>query len=235
MNSRADGVSVIIPAYNEAENLRGAVKSAVRAVSAVVARYEILIIDDASFDATKTVGKKLASTNPHIVYVRRSVNGGLGEAFRTGISHVTMPYVSWFPGDNDTSGLSLKDLVRVRHSADLVMSYSINTWTRSFVRRFISWGFTSFLNILFGFHIRYYNGCFITKTDLVRSVVLKSTGHAIFAELKIKLITNGASYKEIPFRHIGRKTGVTTAFRWKNIIATLRTIRLLFWDVHMGR
>ncbi|MEK7499570.1 MAG: glycosyltransferase family 2 protein, partial [Patescibacteria group bacterium] len=228
-----DGVSVFIPAYNEAGSLAAAVANALHSVSSILPRYQILIVDDASSDTTQTIGQKLAKENKHCMYIRRSTNGGLGEAFRSAMPHVTMPFVTWFPGDNDTSARSLKNLIQVRHKADLVMSYSANTWTRSWLRRCISWGFTTVLNVLFGLHVRYYNGCFIAKTDIVRSVILKSSGHAVFAELKLRLIANGVSYREIPFYHIGRKSGVTSAFRWKNITATFATLWMLFRDIRI--
>lgn len=232
---KRDGVSIIVPAYNEAGNISNAVKSAMSAVSSVLPRYEILIIDDASRDATGKIGRMLTKQHRNVRYVRRSTNGGLGQAFLTGVRSVTMPYVTWFPGDNDTSGQSLMDLVNARGRADLIMTYTVNPQMRPWIRRLISRGFTEFVNILLGFHIHYYNGCFVTKTELVHGLHIKSTGHGIFAELNAKLLTQGTSYKEIPFYHIGRKTGKTTAFRLQNILSTLQTIWILLWDVRLKK
>ncbi len=234
MKSRT-GVSVIIPAYNEAGNITGAVMSAVKSVSTLSGPYEIIIVDDASSDSTGSLGMELADKYPHIRYVRRAENGGLGKAFLTGVHNAHMPYVTWFPGDNDTSGKSLLDLILARESADLVMAYTVNPETRDWTRRIISRSFTEFVNLLMGFHIRYYNGCFITKSSLITSTLLKSTGHGIFAELKVKLLKREISYKEIPFYHIGRKTGTTTAFRLKNILSTLQTVWVLISDVRLKR
>lgn len=228
-----DGISIIIPAYNEAGNIAAAVKSALQAVTSILRRYEILIVDDCSFDATSEISRSLARKNSHIKYVRRPVNGGLGLAFLTGVKHARMPFVSWFPGDNDTSGGSLRNLIKVRHEAQIVMAYTVNPQRRSVFRRVVSLAFTNMLNMLFRYHLRYYNGCFVTKTSIVRSVPLISTGHIIFAELKLRLLSLGMSYKEIPFYHIGRKSGVTTAFRWKNIFSIIITIAKLFWEIRI--
>lgn len=228
-----DGVSIIVPAYNEAGNITDSVSRTVKAVSAVIDDYEILIVDDASTDETASIGRQLANKNRYVRYIRRSNNGGLGEAFRTGMEHVSLPFVTWFPGDGDTSDKSLKDLVSKRHSADLVMSYTVNPESRPLLRRFISWSFTVFLNLLLGNHVRYYNGCFIIRSDIVRKVKLQSTGHGIFAELKAKLLAKRIPYKEIPFYHRGRKTGATTAFRFKNIISTVKTVMILLWEVRL--
>lgn len=230
---KQDGLSIIITAYNEEGNLSQAVHSAIRAITPILSPYEVLIIDDASTDKTAQVGRRIAKKNRFVRYMRRSDNGGLGQALLTGIEHSRLPYVTWFPGDNDTSGQLLQDLGNARHNADMIMAYMINPSTRPRMRRFLSWGFTLFLNTLFGFRLRYYNGCFLTKTTLVRSVRLSSPGHALIAELKIKLLCKGISYMEIPFRHIGRKTGTTTAFRFRNIIATLQSLWILIRDVRL--
>lgn len=232
---RTDGVSIIIPAYNEAGNIAHAVYNAVDVAHQILRSYEILVVDDDSRDETGVIAQSLARQNSHIRYIKRALNGGLGKAFLSGLQYASQPFVTWYPGDNDTSKKSLGDLLMAREKADLVMTYTANPWTRSYIRRFISWGFTECLNLVFAYHIRYYNGCFITRTELVRSIGLFSTGHAIFAELKIRLLDRGATYIQIPFYHTRRKSGKSSAFRFKNIISTLRTMWMLIFVVRVQK
>lgn len=79
----APAVSVVIPACNEAENLPelvGEIEAALRAVD-----YEIVLVDDASTDATPTVIAGLARRSPRIRGVRHDGRSGQSAAVRSGV------------------------------------------------------------------------------------------------------------------------------------------------------
>src|SRR3990172_3444347 len=88
------------------------------------------------------------------------------------------------------------------------------------------------LNIIFGLHLRYFNGLFICRTELLRSVPLTSDGLAIYSEAKIRLLKRGASVCEIPFEHTGRKYGKSKAVTLKSFYDTIRTVFMLVIDIY---
>jgi glycosyltransferase involved in cell wall biosynthesis len=73
-------VSVVIPAYNEEEAIRGVIKEVQEAMSQASYAYEVLVVDDASTDTT---GSRARSVGARVI--RRPVRGGSGAARRTGI------------------------------------------------------------------------------------------------------------------------------------------------------
>lgn len=93
----ARGVSVIIPAYNYAEYLEGAVRSALGQTHQPI---EVIIVDDGSTDATAEVGERLARELPGVRYWRQS-NGGLSAARNTGIGLASHPFVSFLDCDDE--------------------------------------------------------------------------------------------------------------------------------------
>lgn len=71
---------IVIPTYNEAENI----SDAIRRIKRQLPDIEILIIDDASPDGTADVVRELATEFPNIELVRREGKLGLGSAYRLG-------------------------------------------------------------------------------------------------------------------------------------------------------
>ncbi len=73
---------VIIPTYNERENL----ETFVGRVFDVLPEASILVVDDASPDGTGELADRLAATNPGVRVLHRPGKQGLGSAYREGFS-----------------------------------------------------------------------------------------------------------------------------------------------------
>lgn len=81
----APELSVVIPAYNEAERLTPAIEEMVAYFGARRMDTEILVVDDGSQDATSAVVRQLASRHGGIQLIRLAENGGKGFAVRSGV------------------------------------------------------------------------------------------------------------------------------------------------------
>src|SRR3989344_2053174 len=104
-------VSVIVPVYMEAENIRGAISSVLRALNeAKIECYEILIIDckrqDGTDDGTPAIADELALINNRIkVFHNSYIN--LGHKYWMGVDNAKYPYLVMVPGDNEISTESI--------------------------------------------------------------------------------------------------------------------------------
>ncbi len=91
------GVSVIICAYN-VEKYVG------RAIASVLAQshpaLQVVVVDDASTDATPRIASSIASRDPRVVVVRRGANGGLAQARMTGIGRAEHEVLVFLDGDD---------------------------------------------------------------------------------------------------------------------------------------
>jgi dolichol-phosphate mannosyltransferase len=76
-------IRIIIPAYNEGKNLAAVVQGIARVLQDQ--SYEIIIVNDGSADDTRNVAEALAASFP-VTVLNHSVNRGVAEAFRTGIT-----------------------------------------------------------------------------------------------------------------------------------------------------
>ena len=79
-------ISVLMPAYNEADNLVEVIPSTAAALDALGRSWEILIVDDGSNDGTRTVMAGLRSDQVRYIRLRR--NSGKSAALSVGLDHI---------------------------------------------------------------------------------------------------------------------------------------------------
>ncbi len=228
-----DSVSVIIPAFNEEENIQKTIQLVQTLVRQCINDFEIVVVNDGSIDRTEEIIWAATKKSRQVRLVSHKTNEGLGKALRDGFRAASKTYVTGYPADNDQSSRILTDLIRNRKKADLVSSYVTNLHSRPFVRRVISVFFVNLMNAIFRLHLKYYNGYFICRRDLLEKISLFSEGFTIFAEVKVKLIKKGVTFVELPYKTAPRLKGNSKALRFKNIVQTILFIPQLFKDIYL--
>ncbi len=87
-NTKRFKVSVIIPCYNEQDNIAPLAEKLIKTLEKYT-DYEILFIDDGSTDQTLSRIQKLSDQNPHIKYMSFSRNFGHQKALKAGLDHAS--------------------------------------------------------------------------------------------------------------------------------------------------
>ncbi len=229
-----NGVTIVIPAFREEANIEAAIDSARGAAQQVTQDYEIIVVDDGSPDKTGDYARLKAQTDANIRVAVNARNEGFGYSFARGVKMASKEFITVFPGDNDMSPVSLKDLLEARGSADIIISYMQKTNKRSFFRRAVSKIFVVVMNLLFGLRLKYYNGAFICRTALLKAIPIKSTGLAALAECIVRLLKGGVSWRPIYFEHVGRRHEKSKAFNIKSVKAVLSTVWILWRDIYFS-
>lgn len=88
--SVADRALVIIPTYNEAENIAGALETVLAA-----AEVDVLVVDDASPDGTGARADTLAAADPRVHVLHRAGKEGLGTAYLAGFAWALARDYAW--------------------------------------------------------------------------------------------------------------------------------------------
>ena len=224
-------VTVVIPAFNEEKNLPIAATGVVNAISSVTRRYEVLIIDDGSSDHTGAIADTIARADRHIRVIHNGFNRGMGYSLRRGIAEATCTYVTMIPSDNEVNPRLLRTIVTHAHDVDLVIAFMNTSYRRPLFRRIFSLGFIYWMNMMFGLHIRYYNGPFLVKTSLVKRLYIRSTRYTMVAEMYVRLIKAGAHYREVPFDYETRPYGKSKAIAMQTFYETLYMMIRLWVDM----
>ena len=212
---------LVLPTYNEAENLETVVTAA-RAVLAAAAPdgFRILVVDDSSPDGTGAIADRLAAAHPGEVEVlHRTERTGLGPAYLAGFARALdggAGFVLEMDADlsHDPADIArLLDAARAGAGLALGSRYvpggGIADWGR--VRRAISRGGSWYARRVLGVGVRDLTGgfkCFraeaLAALDLA---TVRSHGYAFQVELTYRALCAGVEVVEVPIVFRDRRRG----------------------------
>lgn len=228
-------LSIIILAYNEEHNLPATIKSIHDSLQERISSYEIILVNDGSTDKTLTLCKSYADKDPTIRVLNNPKNMGCGYTFNHGVQAAKGTYLWLIPGDGEIGTNAMITIVDKLGTSDMVIPYVINFSTRPLIRRIISWGYTTLLNILFLKHLHYYNGPCIFRTSLAQSVpIANSRGFAFMAPILLRLIKRGSTYTEVGIKLEPRLYGNPSINQLFNIFSTVKPLAGLFWELNVA-
>lgn len=231
---RLHRVSVFVPAYNEAANLEGALRDIVGA-AAVLADYEVIVVNDGSRDGTGPLAERLAQENRRIRVVHQPRNLGIAAAYERALDEAKLEYFSFLPGDGEIAPESIRGIFAAVGTADIVAPYHGNSRARQLHRRVLTWSSTSLVNTLFGLRMRYFQGPCIYQTPLARRLPKTAGGFYFLTEMLVHAVRAGYSYVEVPLTHQDRSHGRSKAVSVRNVLKALRAIAILWRVIHIRK
>jgi glycosyltransferase involved in cell wall biosynthesis len=228
-------LSIVIPAYNEAENIIPTLSNVAAAIESLPLDAEILVIDDGSRDETSARVTAQRHRFPAVRLLINERNLGFGATYRRGVDAASRSYIVMVHGDNAWSAETLRELFSRTGDADIVIGYTRDMWrVRPLGRTILSKVFTALVNVITGHRLRYYNGLQIHRADLLKTLAIQSTGYGFQAEVLVKALRGGRSFIEVPMDLREREQGESKAFRWKNAVDVVQTLKRLHHVVTEG-
>jgi len=223
-------LTIFFPAYNEEENLEGAVADALRVAedSPYIGDYEIILINDGSSDTTQAIAERIAAANERVRIVAHERNRGYGAALSTGLAMATKDWVFFTDADRQFDIIELQNLLVHIPAHDAVIAYRAPR--RDPLMRLVNAKVWNLLNrALFGLRVRDIDCAFkLLRREDVQRLQLLSQGAMINAELLIRLARSGARIKEVPVSHWPRRRGSPTGAKPSVILRALREMVVLY-------
>jgi predicted glycoside hydrolase/deacetylase ChbG (UPF0249 family) len=234
--TRGSTLTIVYPMWNEESSIHLAIAAAREAAGALVvqgelADYAILIVDDASTDATARIADELAAADPRIEVVHHDTNQGLGGSIRTGLANAGGDLVLYTDADLpcdllETLPKALR-LLRV-YSADLVSAYRHDRTGEGARRAMYSYVYNSLIRVAFGLRVRDVNFAFkLVRRPILDHVSLLSGGSFIDAELLIRASRLGFHTIQFGVDYFPRTRGVSTLSSGATIARILQEMREL--------
>jgi glycosyltransferase involved in cell wall biosynthesis len=223
-------LTIFFPMWNEQDYIYPTVDAAREVCGQMMAEgeigdYEILIVDDASTDATATIANELAADDPRVRVVHHRANRRLGGCIKTGFANATGDLVLYTDADLPCDLAELRKACRLLryYRADIVSAYRHDRTGEGARRVVYSWIYNWLVTLAFDLHIRDVNFAFkLCRRSIFDKLELKSEGSFIDAELLIR--AQGLGYRVIQFGvdYFPRSVGVSTLSSGAVIAAILR-------------
>lgn len=201
-------VSVVIPAYNEEENVGEVLSRTRKAVKSSSLPFEVILIDDGSTDRTRDVAQ-----GHNVIILRNRKNQGKGAALRKGFERARGDIIVTLDADGSHDPEDIQKLVLpvMNGSSVAVGSRFATVDGRRSTKNLHLLG-----NRLLNFSILLLTGKRITdsqsgframKRSVVKEIKTTSAGYEMEAEFLVKALRNGHVVSEVPINATGRITG----------------------------
>ena len=231
MPAKFASLSVFFPAYNDAPSLPALLGKTFQVLERHVADFEVIVVNDGSYDRTAKVLEELLSVHgPCMRVVTHATNRGYGGALRSGFAEARKEFVFYTDGDGqyDVGELPLL-LARVTPDTGLVNGYKLERHDPAH-RIWIGRIYNFCARLLFRIRIRDIDCDYrLIRRSLLDRIQLTSTSGTICVELVRKLELSGCAVSEVGVHHYARQHGRSQFFRVRSLAITFtQLLRLWF-------
>jgi glycosyltransferase involved in cell wall biosynthesis len=211
-------LSVFYPMWNEEAYIERALAFGRRACEQLVEAgdigdYELIVVDDASTDATGAIADRLAADDPRVRVVHHPRNRKLGGAMKTGFATATGDIVLYTDADLPFDMDELPRAVRLmrEYEVDIVSAYRFDRTGEGSLRAVYTFVYNALIKLLFGVRVRDINFAFkLCKRSIFDHVELRSEGSFIDAELVIRATRLGFETLQFGVDYFPRTRGEST-------------------------
>lgn len=215
---RVASLTIFFPMWNEEDYIYATIDAAREVCGQMqaegeIGEYELLIVDDASTDATGRIADELAADDHRVRVVHHPVNRRLGGCIKTGFANARSDLVLYTDADLPCDLAELRKACRLLryYRADVVSAYRHDRTGEGPRRVVYSWLYNWLVTLVFGVHIRDVNFAFkLCQRSIFEKLELASEGSFIDAELLIR--AQGLGFRIIQFGvdYFPRSVGVST-------------------------
>jgi dolichol-phosphate mannosyltransferase len=207
-------VLVIIPTYNEIENI----EKMIRQVSSLANPIDILVVDDHSPDGTAECVKKLMKDFPNLHLLERKGKLGLGTAYVAGFKYALengYDYIFEMDADFSHDPKEIPNFLKAIKEADLIIGSryvtGINVVNWPLRRLFLSYFANRYTSFVTGLPLHDSTGGYKCFRRIVLETInldnIRSGGYSFQIEVNLKAWKKGFRIKEIPIIFIDRAVG----------------------------
>ena len=193
--------------------------------SGEIADYELIVVNDASSDATPRLADEAAAANPRVKVVHHPVNRKLGGSMKSGFAASTGDVIVYTDADLPFDMRELHKALRLlrQYEADMVSAYRFDRTDEGLTRVIYSALYNALVRVLYGVRVRDVNFAFkVCRSRIFNDISLKSEGSFIDAELVVRAKKLGYSLVQFGVDYFPRTRGVSTLSKPSVIVKILR-------------
>lgn len=221
-------LSLVIPVYNEAENLDELFNEITQSCQRLGKTYEIVFVDDGSTDESPSLLRKIQASDPKVKVIRLRKNFGQTAALSAGFDHALGKVIITLDADlqNDPKDFGLL-LNEIQAGHDIVSGWRVKRRDNFLIRRLPS----AMANWLISFITRvklHDYGCTLKafQSEIIKKIDLYGEMHRFIPAIASNM---GVSIAEVKVNHRPRKHGKSkySIMRFVKVVFDLLTVKFL--------
>jgi glycosyltransferase involved in cell wall biosynthesis len=227
-----DGLSVVLPAYNEQENIARAVLRATEVLPGLAEEWEVIVVDDGSSDQTAEIARNIVSEHyPNVRLLKHQTNQGYGAALRSGFIHARHELVFYTDSDNQFDLGELRYALPMMRDADVLVGFRVYRYDEP-ARLALSWAYNVLVRILFRVRVRDVDCAFkVFRREVIDKISIETDNFFVDTELVAKARKWNFRIVEKGVRHYPRTAGETTVSS-SDIPRTLAVVFQMWQRIH---
>jgi glycosyltransferase involved in cell wall biosynthesis len=231
---KLDSLSVFFPCYNDAGTIGKMVEDAISTLEMVTDNYEVIVVNDASFDYSREVLTELEKKYPPHLFrvIDHEVNRDYGGALQSGFSNCTKDLVFYTDGDGQYDVKELLKLIPLlTDGISVINGFKVkreDSWYRVMIGRLYRWT----VKMAFNIKINDIDCDFrLLRREVIDKVKLKSTSGIICVEMMKKIQNAGFKIAQVQVNHYPRIYGESQCFQSPRVWRMLKALPLLWWEL----
>jgi glycosyltransferase involved in cell wall biosynthesis len=221
-----EALTVIVPLYNEEENLKRVEKELSEYIKIAHVPTRVLFVNDGSSDNSQKIIEDICNSNPDFKFISFEKNCGLSAAIKAGFDYVETSLTGYIDSDLQTDPMDFNLLLENLDGYDLVTGYR-NNRKDSFVKNMSS-------TIANGIRRTFTNdgmddtGCplKVIKTDYAKRIPMFRGLHRF---LPAMILLQHGKLKQVPIKHFPRMAGTAHFGVWNRLLGPLMDCFAYVW------
>jgi dolichol-phosphate mannosyltransferase len=201
-------LSFVVPARNEAAAIAGVVDGCLEIGRASGGPFEVIVVDDASTDATAALVADIATRRPEVRLVRHDTQHGIAQTSHDGLLAASHDIVCYLDGDGQFAPTDIPLLLAALDHADFVVGWRVHRaergarrWGSFAYNRCTRWAGVPLHDVNCGFRV------LRRRAFLAAGPLVDSRTSFYFAELTLRVIAAGFRVTEVVIAHHPRHGG----------------------------
>lgn len=229
-----ESISVVIPAFNEAENLDLVLTDCMAVLQPMTEDFEIVVVDDCSTDATPEIARSWSLRDSRVKVIPNPECSGCHPSEVLGFEAAVGDAEFFIPGDRQILPDQLPRCLEALSQADLVLTFRerrADPRARILMARAYNW----LVRALFGLPARDIDSSILIRRGVLEDVLplIDRRSGFIPVELVFHAVHRSWRVTEVPIEHHPRVAGSSSGMSVPEAVRTLR--RLLAFRLRLGR
>jgi len=219
----APSLSIIVFAFDEAENIAAVLSELRTWLAAHVPDAEIVFVDDGSRDDTLARAEQ-ALSGARAKLVRHERNGGIGAAIKTGVRRCEAPWVTFMPADGQIEPAAIGTLLAAARdgATDLVLSIYADR-DDGLHRTLLSFGVRALISLIHGVRMES-DGPYLFRRERFIPEALPPDTFFLNFEFPIRELAHGARTRTVVIRCRPRRAGFSKSTGLRRIAGVAKDL-----------